>query len=326
MSGCRLHRVPPARLAARLVGTILPSKLLLAIALLYAFGPPATAGTSAEATWPAWVLELPPSVGTFLVADTGEATLYEYTRAEDGRFELTEHYMSIGLRGAGKRRAGDQRTPLGIYFIVDQLDTTRLDPKYGVTAFPLDYPNTLDRIAGRTGDGIWLHGVPPGDERRPVWDTDGCIALANGDLEALAERLELNETPVIVTRAMHLVDPDALLETTATLRAALESWRLANETGDAMGYLSLYAESFTYRGLDREEWVGFRAEQFASRKPASVEIEDLVLLQEPEDESTFMARFRLRRETADGRQALIKRLYWQRDASGEFRIVAEDNG
>jgi len=298
----------------------------LVIALLCAFGPPATAGTSAEAAWPAWVLELPPSAGTFLVADTGEATLYEYTRAEDGRFELTEHYMSIGLRGAGKRRAGDQRTPLGIYFIVDQLDTTRLDPKYGVTAFPLDYPNTLDRIAGRTGDGIWLHGVPPGDERRPVWDTDGCIALANGDLEALAPRLELNATPVIVTRAMHLVDPDALVETTAMLRAALESWRLAIETGDAMGYLSLYAESFTYRGLDREEWVGFRAEQFASRKPASVEIEDLVLLQEPEDESTFIARFRLRRQGADARQSLIKRLYWRRDDAGVFRIVAEDNG
>jgi murein L,D-transpeptidase YafK len=326
VSGGRLQRSPPARIAARLVGNAPPAKLLLAIVLAYTFVPPASAGTSADASWPAWVLDLPPSVGTFLVADTGEATLYEYTRAEDGRFELTEHYMSIGLRGAGKRRAGDQRTPLGIYFIVDQLDTTRLDPKYGVTAFPLDYPNTLDRIAGRTGDGIWLHGVPPGDERRPVWDTDGCIALANGDLEALAPRLELNATPVIVTRAMHLVDPDALVETTAMLRAALESWRIAIETGDAMGYLSLYAESFTYRGLDREEWVGFRAEQFASRKPASVEIEDLVLLQEPEDESTFIARFRLRRQGADARQSLIKRLYWRRDDAGVFRIVAEDNG
>ena len=80
-----------------------------------------------------------------------------------------------------------------------------------------------------------------------MWDTDGCIALANGDLEALAPRLELNATPVIVTRAMQLVDPDALVETTAALRAALESWRLANETGDAMDYLSLYAESFTGR-------------------------------------------------------------------------------
>jgi hypothetical protein len=51
-----------------------------------------------------------------------------------------------------------------------------------------------------------------------------------------------------------------------------------------------------------------------------------VLLQEPEDESTFMARFRLRRQAVDGQHALIKRLYWRRDDAGVFRIVAEDNG
>lgn len=326
VSGGRPGRARPERTSFRIARYVLPATLLLVAALLYVVSPLAIAGRPAKSDWPAWVLAMPPSVGTFLVADTGEATLYEYTRAADGRFEVTEHYMSIGLRGAGKRRAGDQRTPLGIYFIVDQLDTSRLDPKYGVTAFPLDYPNTLDRIAGRTGDGIWLHGVPPGDERRPVWDTDGCIALANGDLAALAPRLELNDTPVIVTREMQFVDPDALLETTAALTAALESWRLANETGDTIAYLSLYAEDFTYRGLDREEWVGFRAGQFAARKPSSVEIEDLVLLQEPEDESTFLARFRLRRQAVDGQQALIKRLYWRRDETGEPRIVAEDNG
>lgn len=299
-------------------------RLLLAFGFLSA-GAIADDGAPAAA-WPAWVLEVPASVGTVLVADTGDATLYEYTRTDDGRFEVAEHYMSIGLRGIRKRRAGDQRTPLGNYFIVDQLDTSRLDPKYGVTAFPLDYPNTLDRMAGRTGDGIWLHGVPPGDERRPARDTDGCLALPNGDLEALAPRIDLNETPVIVAREMRFAEPGARHETTVALKAAIEAWRAALEDGDAIAYLSLYAESFTYRGLDREEWVGFRAQQIETRDVTAVGIEDLVLIEEPEDESTFLARFRLHRHTGDGMQTTTKRLYWQRDEAGEFRIVAEDNG
>ena len=36
--------------------------------------------------------------------------------------------------------------------------------KYGVAAYPLDYPNAWDRFNERTGYGIWLHGV---DHKNP---------------------------------------------------------------------------------------------------------------------------------------------------------------
>ncbi len=280
-------------------------------------------GSVAAAELPAWVIEVPDSLETLLVADTSAATLYEYSFSGDGSFAVTGYYMSIGRGGVGKTRGGDQKTPLGNYFIVDQLDTSRLDPKYGVTAFPLDYPNAMDRRAGRTGDGIWLHGVPPGGGRRPEHDTDGCLSLPNADLVDLATRLELNRTPVLVTRAMRY----ASLEEKTVLRKGLLSqigaWRDAMASGDLIEYLSLYAPDFRYRGLDRAEWAAFRAAQLQAAPALS--IDDILILQDPEDPLAAITRFTARLPGSAGTTTLIKRLYWRLEDKG-WLIVAEDNG
>lgn len=286
--------------------------------------PLAWTGLAVSAELPAWVIEVPDSLETILVADTSAATLYEYSFADDGSFAVTEYYMSIGQGGAGKSRAGDQKTPLGNYFIVDQLDTSRLDPKYGVTAFPLDYPNVMDRRAGRTGEGIWLHGVLPGGERRPKRDTDGCIALPNEDLAELARRLELNRTPVLVTRAMRHAAPAENQSIRSALMARIESWRAAMAAGDVIDYLSLYAPDFRYRGLDRDEWAAFRAGQFAAARAVSVD--EILILLDPEDPLVAITRFTASLAGSAGKTSLTKRLYWKRFDNDGWLVVAEDNG
>ncbi len=280
-------------------------------------------GSTVSAELPAWVIEVPDSLDTLLVADTGAATLYEYSFADDGSFAVTGYYMSIGERGVGKSRGGDRKTPLGNYFIVDQLDTSRLDPKYGVTAFPLDYPNAMDRRAGRTGDGIWLHGVPPGDKRRPERDTDGCLSLPNEDLAGLATRLELNHTPVLVTRAMRYASSGEKEALKKSLLTQIDAWRDAMATGDLIEYLSLYAPDFRYRGLDRAEWAAFRAAQLQAA-PAMT-IDDILILQDPEDPRLAITRFAARLPGSTGTTTLIKRLYWRLEDK-DWLIIAEDNG
>jgi murein L,D-transpeptidase YafK len=280
--------------------------------------------SAARAELPAWVIEVPDSIDTLLVADTSGATLYEYSFANDGSLGIETFYMSIGQRGAGKTRAGDRKTPLGNYFIVDQLDTSRLDPKYGVTAFPLDYPNAMDRRAGRTGDGIWLHGVLPDGGRRPERDTDGCIALPNEDLAELAVRIELKQTPVIVTREMHYASPDEKAAIGSALRAQLAAWRDAMNTGDVISYLSLYAQEFSYRGLDRDEWAAFRVDQFDAAPETTVD--DILILLDPEDPRVAMTRFTARLSGSDSAITLTKRLYWRQVDDDRWLIIAEDNG
>ena len=286
-----------------------------------------TASAGELAKRPAWLLSIPDSVTTVLVADTSSATLYEYSFAAGSQIAEAEHYMSIGQNGIQKERAGDRRTPLGIYFITEQLDTSRLHEKNGTTAFPLDYPNTLDREAGRTGDGIWLHGVTPGPERRPERDTDGCIAIPNEDLTALATRLDLLDTPVIVATEMQYASPVELAAEDREITALVKAWGGAQATGNVLDYLSLYADDFRYRGLTHEEWAQFRTEQFLARSPPTLEIRDLLVLRDPVDASIVMTRFVIERQNGDGNTLTgRKRLYWQKQSDSRYRIVAEDNG
>ena len=235
--------------------------------------------------------------------------------------------MSIGQHGVGKQRAWDRRTPLGVYFIVDQLDTSKMHEKYGVTAFPLDYPNTWDRKHERTGDGIWVHGVLLDGGKRPPLDTDGCIALPNEDLVMLKDKFIPLVTPVIVTREMHWQDAGTIDALRRELKAAVDAWATHYADADLHAYLSMYADDFSYRGMHLNEWASFRVQILEQRGAVEIVVDDLLLLADPEEDGLYLSRFR---ETMSGsagvRSRTIKRLYWRRNDDGDWRIVAEDNG
>lgn len=280
----------------------------------------------AQTLIPAFILQLPESVGDVFIADTSAAIFYRFERSSSGVRLASEGYMSIGQRGVGKSKAWDRRTPLGVYFVVDQLDTSMLHEKYGVTAFPLDYPNTWDRRLEHTGDGIWVHGVLPGGEPRSWYDTDGCIALPNDDLTAYEDKLVPLVTPVIVTREMRWQDAETVDLLRQELNAAINAWATHYANADLHAYLSLYADDFSYRGMKLNEWASFRLQTFEQRGVVQISLDELLLLADPEEEGLVLSRFF---ETISGpseRSQTIKRLYWRRNDEGEWRIVAEDNG
>lgn len=285
---------------------------------------PVTAGTGGRQ--PAYLLEIPDSVGTVLVAETETSTLHYFRAGEGGVKPHGASYMSIGLKGAGKQRAWDRKTPLGIYFITEQLDTSKMHEKYGPTAFPLDYPTIWDRRNRRSGDGIWLHGVTPNSGRRPPQDTDGCIALPNDRLLELEPHLAPLSTPVLITRTIDWVSDEQLAAARAELRDRLDAWSASYAAGDLYRYLSLYSDEFTYRGMDREQWNAFRTQSITQAPPREIELADVFLLADPEEAGLYMTRFLQTITYDDRRVATVKRLYWQRMPSGELRIVAEDNG
>ena len=285
-----------------------------------------TSSSLAQSPVPAYILQLPESVSDVFIADTSTATIYRFEQTTSGINLGHEGYMSIGQQGVGKERAWDRRTPLGVYFVIDQLDTHTMHEKYGVTAFPLDYPNVWDRKRERTGDGIWVHGVLPNGGQRPPLDTDGCIALPNADLAALEDHFLPLVTPVIVTREMQWQDVDSIATTRREVNAAISEW--AKHYGDANlhAYLSMYADDFSYRGMQISEWASFRLQTLGQRGVVNVAVDELLLLADPEERGLVLSRFRETMSGADVASRTIKRLYWRRNAKGEWRIVAEDNG
>ena len=275
---------------------------------------------------PAYLLEIPESIRTILIAETESSTLYKFVAGENGLRLQAESYMSVGQNGVGKQRAWDRRTPLGVYFINEQLDTTSLHEKYGPTAFPLDYPNIWDRINRRSGDGIWLHGVTPNGGRRPPLDTDGCIALPNEELMALEQDLIPLVTPVLIARQIDWAGAEQVAALRDELRRALDAWVTGYESGDLHQYLSLYADDFSYRGMNRDEWAAFRTQSITKAPPQSVELSDVLLLADPEYAGLYLARFGQAIVYEDRTVATVKRLYWRRTDDGRLVIVAEDNG
>jgi murein L,D-transpeptidase YafK len=282
---------------------------------------------SAEEPVPAWLIRLPETTPVVFVAETSTSAFHRFDRSGEGVIKVRQDYMSIGQGGVGKQRAGDQRTPLGIYFVTEQLETERMHEKYGVTAYPLDYPNAWDRRKGRTGDGIWIHGVDPRGGVRPPLDTDGCIALPNERLGALAQSFEPNVTPVLIARDLAWSDPAAVAEVRDSLETAIARWARGLEEGDMYTYLDAYDDSFRHWGMNKDEWSVFSMETVGHRPISRVEVSDLLLLGDPVEPGLYLSRFRLEIEEEGARSVIsVRRIYWRRSESGAFRIVAEDGG
>ena len=275
---------------------------------------------------PAYLLQVPETVAAIFVAETNTATLYRFEVGTTGPEYSDERYMSIGQNGVGKTRAWDRRTPLGIYFVNEQLDTSGLDEKYGAMAFPLDYPNVWDRSNERSGDGIWIHGASPHGGRRPPLDTDGCIALSNEELLALKDQLMPLVTPVIIVRQISWLSSEQIAATRAELAAVLDLWAESRRSGDLHQYLSLYADEFEYRGMGRDDWAGYRLQTVSTTPIREFELQEVLLLADPEDSGLYLSRFR--QIIVDGERTIVttKRLYWRRTGDGALKIVAEDNG
>ena len=276
---------------------------------------------------PAWLIRLPESTPVVFIAETSMSAFHRFDRAGEGFEKVRQDYMSIGQGGVGKRIAGDQRTPLGIYFVTEQLDTTRMHEKYGATAFTLDYPNAWDRRQGRTGDGIWVHGVDPRGGVRPPLDTDGCIALPNERLLELEQSFEPNVTPVLIGKAIAWTNPEEVREVRELLEAAVARWAGGLERGDMYTYLDAYDESFRHWGMNKQEWSAFSMETLGRRPIDQVDVSDLLLLGDPAEPGLYLSRFRLEVSEADAHRVIsMRRIYWRRSESGAFRIVAEDSG
>jgi murein L,D-transpeptidase YafK len=275
---------------------------------------------------PVYLLEVPDTVSDILIADTSSATMHRFVRSGDGIVLEDERYMSIGQAGAGKEKAWDRKTPLGVYFITESLDTSKLHDKYGVAAFPLDYPNAWDRLNKRTGYGIWLHGVDHNNPDRPPLDTDGCLALPNDELLRLVDRLQPLVTPVIVARQMDWATPAEIDALRLEFRVALDLWRESLEKGDLISYLSLYADDFAHRGMDRDAWSSYKLGVFEARPLERVALDDVMLVADPEVKDLYLSRFTQVFTTSNGPVKITKRLYWRRADDNQWRIVSEDSG
>lgn len=259
---------------------------------------------------PKYVLELPRSQKYALVLDSSKSTLFVFENGEEGLRYVADYYMSVGKNGTDKVREGDKRTPLGVYHVTSKLTPDKLTDFYGVGAFPINYPNEWDRLRGRDGYGIWLHGTPFDTYRRPPRASDGCVVLANEDMAALDQYVSPGVTPVIITDGIEWSHPKDIRKTRQELAGQLEEWRRDWESRETAAYLQHYSSRFSSDGTNLEQWSAKKQRINAAKSWIKVGISDLSIVLYPGDASLAVVSFQQDYASSNLDNIMHKRQYW----------------
>ena len=281
-----------------------------------------------EGMVPAEFIVLPKAVHHAIAVDTSRSRLYLFENGAHGVRLVSDHYVSVGKQGVDKSVEGDQRTPLGVYFVSDRMAAGSLGAEFGAGAMQLNYPNLFDKLQGRTGSGIYVHGVPFNTYSRPPKDSDGCVTLANDELVMLMNTVPLHDTPVIITRKIHWVAGTAAALHSAEILDAVNHWQSVRAADDRASLAAFYepgAEPAAPAAPPSAPTPAFVMVHGKRRPapvppPAPIGFDNLSVMTWSDVKETMVVTFH-EHAGHTGRETVLRQ-YWERDAS-RWKIVAE---
>ncbi|MFT5896410.1 MAG: lipoprotein-anchoring transpeptidase ErfK/SrfK [bacterium] len=151
---------------------------------------------------PNTIIQIGKNLSNLLVIDLEQSTINHIVGNNQSPTLIQQHYIGSGKGGYGKQIEGDNKTPLGVYTITGKRLDSSLPDLYGSGAMTLNYPNALDRHLGRTGYGIWIHGVPHAQRSRAPRSSEGCVTMSNDHIVSLMNQVDPLDTLVILTRGL----------------------------------------------------------------------------------------------------------------------------
>ena len=270
---------------------------------------------------PRYIWQLNPQQRYAIVVDTSKSTLYLYENVNGSPRYVENFYISVGKKGSDKLSEGDQKTPLGVYFINAHLSKNQLTDFYGSGAYPINYPNEWDVRQGRNGHGIWLHGTPSDTYSRPPLASNGCVVLSNDDLSHIGKSVQVGTTPVIITNRMELSDDSDKADQAALLKT-IEQWRNDWSSLDTDSYLSHYASDFATGSFKLDSWSAQKRLVNSGKSWIKVDISDVSIFPYPNQPNLVVVSFEQDYTSNNLENRMKKRQYWiKRD--NRWQIVYE---
>ena len=279
----------------------------------------------AEDRLPRAVLQLHPDQKHVLMVDSKRSRLYVFANAQGKPKLIADYYVTLGKNGVDKARQGDQKTPLGVYYVTANLPRKKLTDFYGAGAFPINYPNEWARRQGRNGHGIWLHGVPSAVYSRPPRASDGCIVLANPDLEAVGRNVQVGMTPVIISDEIEWAEPAAVEAERATLATAVEQWRADWQSRDTEKYLAHYSERFAAGGQNLKAWAEHKRKVNSAKAWIKVGVSRVAMFRYPRERDFVVVTFDQDYKSSGLSNVIKKRQYWVKEGAA-WKIIYEGAG
>lgn len=277
--------------------------------------------------FPKAILQLRSDQKFALLVDAKRSRLYVYQNTGGYLKLVTDFYISQGKLGVNKFREGDQKTPLGVYYITSHLSGAKLPDFYGVGALPINYPNDWDRVNGRSGSGIWLHGTPSDSFSRPPLSSDGCVVLANQDLSKLFGSIEIGKTPVIISDNVEFVTREKWTAERNLANRVLEAWRVDVESNNSSRIGANYSRRFrSDRGEDLTAWLG-KHQAFVAPVASNIllNLSDVTAFIYPGADEMLVITFTQEATLGKSKTPLSrvrKRQYWAHEGA-QWKIVSE---
>lgn len=260
-----------------------------------------------------------------LVVDAKRSRLYVYENQGGQPKFVTDYYISQGKLGVNKLKAGDQKTPVGIYYITGHLSGARLPDFYGSGALPINYPNEWDKINGRSGSGIWLHGTPSDSYSRPPLSSDGCVVLTNPDLYRLANSIEIGKTPVVISESIEFVNKTKWNNDRSIAAKLVEGWRRDMESLNPLRVMANYSHHFkSDHGEDLNAWLAKHQQFMSGMKDLSIKLRDVTYFLYPSRGDMIVSTFTQEAMVGKSKSVTRKRQYWAREGN-QWRIIYELN-
>ena len=215
-----------------------------------------------------------------------------------------------------KQVINDLRTPEGIYFVEYKISGGLDFKEYGGIAYTLNYPNPVDKLRGKTGYGIWIHSKGYGIYPR---DTKGCVAIGLKDIDTVGPSLRPGTAVVLAEHVDETAVPRPDDGTARRLRLLMQEWSKAWAARSPKMFEFYNPEAYT-KAMP-ESFAAFRQNKerlFKILKFIKIFNKEIHVLQGPGYWVTWSEQlYTASNLSTEG----VRRLYWQPDEQGHFRIV-----
>ncbi len=202
-----------------------------------------------------------------------DITLYDTKQNK----KLFHSSVFIGKELGDKKKEGDMKTPIGAYKLTKRL--TKLDPFYGPLALTTNYPNIFDKTNGKTGHGIWIHGLPEKEDRDDF--TQGCIALDNNEIKKLDNSINIQNSVLVISEESF--EP-AIKEHISTILSNVFLWRDSWKYSDIKTYLSFYSKDFKKsNGQNFKQFKRFKTKLFQRDESKTIKFSNINVIPYPND-------------------------------------------
>lgn len=256
---------------------------------------------------------------TTLITVNKDKKIFKTFYYDNGNLQEKFSQSIITGKDGDKMKEGDLKTPVGVYDI-----TKRFVPKdqfYGPLAFSLSYPNLLDKLARKTGGGIWIHGYPLDGKRDNDLTTRGCVALKNDLLVEFGNVVEDNAIVLISEDA----DTEASIDDIALILSSIFEWKNAWIDSDINEYIGFYATDFKrFDGMSIDKFRNMKERIFAKNEKKEIKLSNFSVTPYPniKDAKIYRVVFDQDYSSASHKFKGSKELYVRLDR-GKFKIIIE---